>query len=160
MTLQAVWVHGHTGFGEPVFDQEGTSLVSYTTTGSSDVGSYRGRAGTQAWFHFPVATPVIHNGVRVRLIKVFVLFRSDAAVALTDVHVWDGARRVDAFAADPGVSGLHDGSRGLVDLVPNVTAWVVAHRPEIFWGLCVSARIHFKAEGNITFTSAGADFEF
>ena len=160
MTLQAVWVHGHTGFCEPVFDQQGNSLVGYVSSGSSDIGSYRGQAETQAWFHFPVATPVIHNGVRVRLIKVFVLFRSDPVVALTEVHVWDGPRRIDAFAPDPGVSGMHDGSRGLADLVPNVTMWVAAQRPEILWGLTVSARIHFKAEGTIAFTSAGVDFEF
>jgi len=113
-----------------------------------------------AWFQFPIATPVIHNGVRVRLVKVFVLFRSDPDVVLTEVHVWDGPRRIDAFAPESVVSGVHDGSRGLADLVPNVTAWTVNQRPEVFCGLSVAARIHFKAQGAISFTSAGADFDF
>ena len=160
MTLQAVWVHGHTGFADIPFDAQGHPLVDYLSAGSSDVPSYKGQPQTQAWFHFPLATPVIHNGVRVRLIKVFVLFRSDPDVVLTEIHVWDGVRRVDAFAPEAGVSGLHDGSRGLADLVPNVTAWVVSQQPEIYWGVCISARIHFQTAGIITFTSAGADFAF
>jgi hypothetical protein len=161
MPLQAVWVHGHTGFVDPIVDAAGNPLVGYESSGgSSDVPNYIGAAGAQAWFHFPIATPVIHNGVRVRLIKVFVLFRSDPNVVVTEVHVWDGPRRIDAFASGSGISGVHDGARGLSDLVPDVTAWVVAHRPEVFWGLSVSVRVHFKASGVITFTSAGADFEF
>ncbi|HEY7493502.1 MAG TPA: DUF6623 family protein [Candidatus Tectomicrobia bacterium] len=160
MTLQAVWVHGHAGFPDMPYDEQGKPLGGYISSGSSDVPSYQGRPQTHVWFHFPIATPVIHNGIRVRLIKVFVLFRSDPQVALTEIHVWDGPRRVDAFSPEAGVSGLHDGSRGLADLIPHVTAWVVNQRPEIYWGLCVSARIQFKEEGVITFTSAGADFEF
>jgi hypothetical protein len=160
MTLQAVWVPGHTGIVDFPFDTENRPLLGYISSGSSDVPSYKGLPQTQAWFNFPIATPVIHNGVRVRLIKVFVLFRSDPDVVLTEIHVWDGARRIDAFVPESGLSGLHDGSRGLADLVPNVTAWVLTQRPEIYWGLCVSARIQFKAEGLITFTSVGADFEF
>ena len=160
MTLQAVWVHGQVGFPDTLFDAQGNPLVSYISSGSSEVPSYKGQPQTHIWFNFPIATPVIHNGIRIRLIQVFVLFRSDPQVALTEVHVWDGARRVDTFSPESGISGLHDGSRGLADLIPNVTMWVVNQRPEIYWGLCVSARIQFKAEGVITFTSAGADFEF
>lgn len=160
MTIQAIWVHGHTGFPDVPFDADGKPLVGYLSSGSSDAPSYQGQPQTHAWFHFPIATPVIHNDIRVRLIKVFVLFRSDPHVALTEIHVWDGARRVEAFAPASGVSGLHDGSRGLADLLPDVTMWVVPQRPEIYWGVCVSARIHFTAAGVITFTSVGADFEF
>jgi hypothetical protein len=160
VTLQAIWVHGQAGFLDHVFDPQGNALVGYESSGSSDVPVYRGKPDAHAWFQFPIATPVIHNGVRVRLVKVFVLFRSDPDVVLTEVHVWDGPRRIDAFAPESVVSGVHDGSRGLADLVPNVTAWTVNQRPEVFWGLSVAARIHFKAQGAISFTSAGADFDF
>lgn len=160
MTLQAIWVHGQSTVADLSYDDKGNFLVSPVNSGSADGSSYSGQADARAWFHFPLATPVIHNGIRIRLIQVFVLFRSDPDVLLTEVHVWDGARRIEAFSAGTGVSGLHDGSRGVSDCVTNVTRWVVGQRPQIFWGVCLSAHVHFKAGGSITFTTAGADFEF
>ena len=160
MTLQAVWVHGQAVVPGVSYDEQGNPLVGYSGSGSSDGAEFRGLQNAQAWFHFPISTPVIHNGVRIRLAKAFVLFRSDPGVLITEVHLWDGPRRIDAFAPPEGVTGVHDGSRLLADLVPDVTMWTVASTPEIFWGVCVSARVHFREEGVITFTSAGLDFIF
>jgi hypothetical protein len=160
MTLQAVWVHGQAVVPNVPYDEQGNPLAGYIGSGSSDGAEFRGLASAQAWFHFPIATPVIHNGVRIRLVKAFVLFRSDPSVLITEVHIWDGPRRIDAFSPLDGVTGVHDGSRLLADLVPNVTMWTVAATPEIFWGVCVSVRVHFNQEGSITFTTAGLDFDF
>lgn len=158
MALQAMWIHGQAAIPEITEDETGNLNITIIGSGSADGATYQGNAGVSTWFHFPIPTPVIQNNVRAKLIKGFVLFRSDAGVLLGHVDIWDGARKLGDFSPSPGISGVHDGKSGLGDLQPNVTMWQLPGQPEVFWGVCLSAQVRFEAQGTITFTTAGADF--
>jgi hypothetical protein len=154
------WVHGQAGVIEPAYNAEGIPLVGRVISGSSDGASYAGVAEAEAWFCFPIPTVVKKDDVQVRLNRLYILFRSESGVEITTIHVWDGPRRIDAFEPSPGISGMHDGSRGPADLVPNVTSWTLGHKPEISWGLCISVYVRFKEAGGITFVGVGVALEY
>jgi hypothetical protein len=172
MTLQAMWVHGNTIVPERTIKAEpvgtdgpltdipgvpGSGMLGFRRGGGA---TFRGKDNHDNWFHFSIPTPVIHEGVRARLLKVFVLFNSDPTVSVTDVHVWDGIReRIFEREMPTGVTGRHDGADGLSDLAEDFTQWTLPDQPQIYWGVGISVRVFFADEGQITFTSAGADFE-
>jgi hypothetical protein len=158
MALQAMWIHGQALIPEITADETGNLNVAIVSAGSAEGSTYQGNAGISTWFHFPIPTPVIQNNVRARLIKGFVLFRSDAGVLLTHVDIWDGAKKLGDFSPPSGISGIHDGKSGLGDLLANVTMWELRDQPQVFWGVCLSAQVQFEVAGTITFTTAGADF--
>ena len=92
MTLKAaIWVHGS------IFKPEYPERI----TRSKPIGwgmEILGKAGTYNWFHIPISTPVIMDGARPRLSKIFVFYNSATQAitkaALTDVHIYDGKNKV------------------------------------------------------------------
>ena len=136
MTLKAaIWVHGS------IFKPEYPERI----TRSKPIGwgmEILGKAGTYNWFHIPISTPVIMDGARPRLSKIFVFYNSATQAitkaALTDVHIYDGA--IDAS-----------------------NSWIIEPALTIYSGLGISVRIIFPegplhADVPITFSTAGADF--
>lgn len=185
MSLHAVWVHGNTAraqwVGDPPIMQAqdrradgGTGGVPWTDIVGLPQGPqmiFRGRDRSRGfggsrvvpqpstYFHFAIPTPVIVMGVRALLTNVFVLWRADPGIALQEVFVFDGPHRLPVTFSTP-VGGGRDGSGGVpADLVAGMTSFALPSRPAVFFGIGISLGFGFSADGNVVFTSAGADFE-
>jgi hypothetical protein len=179
MTLQASWVHGNSvalqypgGGGAADWTSNPPSRMENVTDADQqhawtdqfglrkgNGATFRGRSGQSNWFHFSIPTPVIFNDARVQLLRVFVLFNSEPGVEVDLVAAFDGPNNI-ALAMDrpSGLSGRHDGTAGLADLADGETRFPTSQNPSIFWGVDFSVHVSFHVDGNITFTTAGADF--
>jgi subtilisin family serine protease len=107
-----------------------------------------GQPNSFNWFHFAIPTPVIVDARRLRLDSVMLFFYTDADVAVTNVHVWDGDVRLQAYDG-LSLSGAHPFER-----------FDVLDRP-VRWGICVSVGVRFGGAAQphrIAFVSAGGDF--
>jgi hypothetical protein len=104
------------------------------------------------WFHFPLPTPVIVADRRSRLLRVFCLWEARPGAAPCCVHVWDGPNRKAAFAITPN-------STGSPNLVEGVTQFNLPTPPEVQFGVNISLGAFFSADADLTFFSAGADFD-
>jgi hypothetical protein len=163
--MEAMRVHGSAVEPERVGPGALTRVVPPFGPGSSAVdwsdvhgfrwgreGIFRGAAGTHNWFHVAIPTPVISDGTRVALLRVFVLFATDSGVSIDAIHVWDGPNRIQQFD-NLTLSGDH-----LFDIDASNT-FALPAVPRILWGLNIAVGVDFSAEGNISFSTAGADFE-
>lgn len=171
MTKTASWVHGNTArvqFPGPGTVVSGGHLAKVDNVDWTDVTGYpfagsarfRGTDNSDNWFHFGIPTPVIMSGRQMSLTTAFVLFNSDVRALVTEVHVWDGPIFVAGFPTPAGgSSGRHDGSRGRVDLLDNITRWTLPSPHSVVWGIGIAVHVLFSDEGEIAFTAAGADFE-
>jgi hypothetical protein len=173
MAVQAMWVHGNSaqieltplgrGSGEDIGQsgvittlgggpvdpkRQWTAIVGYRTGAGVE---YRCQDNSDYWFHFPIPTPVIDDGVRARLRRVMVLFTARTAVTLSSVHVWDGPNRV--FTVD----GLAIGGTNTA-LVDGANSFALPDR-EVRWGIGVSVKFHFADPSNVVLHGAGIDFE-
>lgn len=158
MSLQAMWVHGHSanielntlgrGGGEDIGGVGWSALLGVRRGNGVE---YRCQDNSDYWFHLAVPTPVIDHGKNVRLRRVMALFTCGTAVSLSSVHVWDGPNRVftrDGLAIGGVNLALVDGSNSfaLQDL-------------GVSWGIGISLLFHFADPGSVTLHTAGIDFE-
>jgi len=139
----AMWVHGTI-----VEAENPTSFVSRKGSGAQ-FGAFGGAKPN--WFHIPITTPVILDGVRPQLGKVFVFYKTNGAT-ITNLHIYDGPRKVKAFDGLK-LSGNHSGS------IDASNSWVITPSLKILFGLGISVGVQFGIDpGDILFTTAGADF--
>ena len=110
------------------------------------------------WFHVPIPTPVIRDGRRSTLLRVFVLWEATGGVSPAVLHVWDGPIRIEMFPFTHGATG-RCGHNGVADLVDGVTRFNLPAAREVLFGLALSVGVYFQEDGNITFCTAGADFD-
>ena len=115
----------------------------------------QGLPGTTNWFHFPITTPVILDDVRSALGKVFVLYATVGPARITDVHVYDGPKRVKA------IDGLYLSGDHSVGIDAS-NSWAIDPPITIFLGLGISVGVEFglariPPAPEILFTAAGAD---
>ena len=61
--------------------------------------------GKVSWFHAALPTPVIIDGVRAKLTRVFLMFEAEQG-SIRDVHVYDGSSKVQEFSG-LNLSGEH-----------------------------------------------------
>ncbi len=184
MALHAVWVHGNVARAQWVGDApimqvqdrrfdgsvggvpwtdivglpQGPRMIFRGRDLSTGFGGSRVVPQRTIFFHFPLPTPVIVRDQRARLLRVFVLWKADPSIALQSVNVFDGPRGVPVDFSTPVGPG-RDGTGGFADLIPGTTAFEVPSRPEVLFGIGISLGFGFGAEGNVTFTAAGADFD-
>ena len=107
------------------------------------------------WFHFPISTPVLLDGQRPELKNIFVFFDAFTtanSATITRVDVWDGATRIKII---DNLSSTGDHSKA----IDNSNSWIIDPNIVVFYGLSLSVFVTFGNDGEITFTSAGADFE-
>ncbi|HEY0661164.1 MAG TPA: hypothetical protein VGD21_07595, partial [Lysobacter sp.] len=113
-------------------------------------------------------TPVIINDVRMKVQRLFLLFKTGQHAAIDNIHVWDGPKRIATFDTVPGSStsarrtGDHSGG---VD-AQNMITLPSVH--EVSLGLSISFTFRPVAlntslpsvdpEGTLLITAAGADF--
>jgi hypothetical protein len=106
------------------------------------------------WFHVPVPTPVLVAGTRSALRRVFVLWTGTGDISVAAVHVWDGAARIDPpLAAGPASHGSPD------QLINGVTAFDLPAPHLVKFSIGISFGVWCTQDSDITFHSAGADFE-
>jgi hypothetical protein len=106
------------------------------------------------WFHFAIPTPVIVAGNRSRLLRVFVLWETRAGVSPVAVHVFDGANRI--FVT--GITGSGPATHAS-DLTLGVTRFDLPAPHSVIFSIGISVAVSFAEEGDLTFFSAGADFD-
>jgi hypothetical protein len=136
-----------------------TDVVGLRQSGGT---TFQGQAGAANWFHVPIATPVIVNDIRVKLVQIFVMFlcgdpnvnfAPNAGANVTDIHVWDGPNRIHKF----GPFNLFGEHRFRLD--NNNTHQLPMPLPNIFFGVELAVHVTFSANQTVTFASAGADFQ-
>ena len=186
MSIYSMWVHGNTAraqwVGDPPIMQAQDRRADGSTGGvpwTDIVGLpqgpqmiFRGRnpgsgflrarsvlvPQPSTYFHFTIPTPVLLKGQRSKLLRVFVLWTADPSIALQEVYAFDGPRSLPVSFSPP-VGGGRSGAGGLADLVSGMTSFEVPTHPDVFFGLGISLGFGFGADGNVIFTSAGADFD-
>jgi uncharacterized protein DUF6623 len=167
MGLHAMWAHG-TAFAPPENPSQGLENVDnvpYTDVLGLRQGwgaSWVGDAGSANWFHVSIPTPAVVDDATANLKRVFVMYSTGQGYSLptqggpqvTDVHVWDGASRIQTFGT---VEGFGD-RRFSLDAK---NTFVLPSAPPIRFGVGISVRVQFTAidEQRIEFAAAGAEFE-
>lgn len=110
------------------------------------------------WFHFAIPTPVIVAGGRSQLLRVFVLRETSPRVQVWAVHVYDGINQIATVGLrDPNAQP--SGRNGLADLIEGVSMFTLPAPRSVFWSVSISVAVAFLDDGDVTFISAGADFE-
>lgn len=145
MTMQAFWTHGNALTIETT-----DSIASATRFGwGTDVTMKPGQA---SWFHIPLASPVISNGVRTKLQRAFVLFKSEGGT-ITNVHLYDGVSKFKVFDGT-ALEGDHrsglDGSNTLELASPHT----------VLFGIGISFRFAAspRSAATLSVATAGGDF--
>ena len=117
------------------------------------------------WFHFPVPTPQFMNSSRLFLDSLFFFFNSDKAVAIDQIHLWDGSARVWEHSMafmfgdwkNPRTVRDSEGRVGGNSLNPRQMAGTdIGDRIEFHTGMGISLKALVTSAGQITFHSAGA----
>lgn len=146
--LQASWVHG----SSVQMEREGY-FISKRRTG---YGAHFKTHGKE-WFHFAIPTPVILDGQRAALKKIFVFYKTELTAKITAIHVYDAGSSIKKFD-NLSLSGDH--STG----VDKDNSWVITPAHSMEFGLGISVEVDFghSTTGGvpgIRFRTAGADFE-
>lgn len=147
----ALWVHG--SIAEPEYP---LLLDEHSRKGWGS--TFRGREGTENWFHLPLSVPPARAAAPARLTQVFLFFHNTAHSPITALHVYDGPKRIlalDDIALDGDHTRNFDGQN----------CWLVEPAAEIHFALSLSICVKFPLSGDpgaprwILFTAAGADFD-
>ncbi|MFT3823519.1 MAG: hypothetical protein QM731_06340 [Chitinophagaceae bacterium] len=161
MALHSYWTHGSVGISHIYQSTLELGGLSFTLPA--------GNMGTQANIFFPLPTPVIVDGKRARLLRVFILYELLAHTSITAVRIMDGQN--DPGTCDPHGTGEgqfnfviagpthHTGVNCLEDLVDNRTRFNLKKPQQVFFGLALSVTVHMAKGGKARFTSVGADYE-
>jgi carbonic anhydrase len=145
---QASWVHG----SSVQIEREGY-FVSKSRAG---YGAHFRTHGKE-WFHFAIPTPVIVDGKRASLKKVFVFYRTEGTAKITAVHLYDAGGKPFKEFDNLALSGDHSTK------IDNDNSWATPVHPMGF-GLGISVEVDFGPATTggvpgIWFVTAGANFE-
>ena len=166
MTKHASWAHGNA-----VVTELPSGLLVRHWGGGTEVQFTFAANQTPpgAFCHIPIPTPVIVDDVRLKVRRLFLMFRTGQHAAIDSVHVFDGPNRIHVEDFFPGVgstgprrSGNH--SNG-IDSMNTIT---LGADHDVLWGMSIAFKIVPVAlttssppvdpEGTVLITTAGADF--
>lgn len=144
MITQALWTHGHTMKIERPDDLRSVWRAGFFIR-------VVGKPGSTNWFHFAVPTAVIVKNKRQMLDSVMLRFRAASSSAVvTNVHVFDGERRI---VAHDNLSLTHTGF--------GFDRFNVPGKPDVLWGIGITVGVRFSgttdAQNTMEFSSVGAD---
>jgi len=108
------------------------------------------------WFQWAIPTPVIIDGKRASVKKVFVLYSTAGTAKIKSIHVYDSDIRIATFD-NLALDGNHSAA------LDNKNIWDIAPVHAMKFGLGISVLVDFGPQSKvgvpgITFYSAGADF--
>ena len=106
------WVHGSTMQVEYL-----SRLTNVRHTGP--FVRIEGAEGQNTWVHFPVPTPTVTNGTKVKAEAALVSFRTQEFAAVKEVIVYDGEKRI-AEHMDIDLKGNHLDGRFEIPGTPEV----------------------------------------
>ncbi len=89
------------------------------------------------WFHIPITTPAMLEGVRPKLANVSVFYKTDGAV-VSALHVYDGPNKVREFDVVPPLEGDHSAS------IDSSNTWEIDPPIEMKLGLGISILVTNK----------------
>jgi hypothetical protein len=97
--FSASWIHGHSVVAEqPPVEDGGLFAFNHFGWGAQITM----RPGFARWFHIAIPAPVILDGQRMKLDRVFLGFQQIAgfphSAAIQDVHLWDGGQKIAALS--------------------------------------------------------------
>jgi hypothetical protein len=120
--------------------------------------TFWGKEDSTNWFHLPFTLASQWDGIRPLLSRLSLYFHNTTRSPITAVHVYDGARLIQAFNGLK-LSGDH------VRAADKANTFVITKPAEILFGLGVSVQVDFpKAENEtkpprwILFGNASAEF--
>jgi hypothetical protein len=165
MIKYASWVHGN------ALAWEDTSSIVTRRWGWGSEMQFtfaRGVNPPGTWCHIPIPTPAIVNDVRLKVQKLFLLFKTGQHASIDNIHIFDGHKKIHALDVIPGSSSsarrTGDHSRGID--AENTITLPAPH--EVSFGLSISFTFRPVAlntsqgpvdpEGTLLITTAGADF--
>lgn len=150
MSKTAFWIHG-TSVRE---ERAGVHLHR------TDMGYYcRFMSHSPEWFHFAIPTPVLLEGKRAKVQKVFVLHETLNGAKITKVHVYDADTKIEIIENLSITGNFKD------NIVTGKSGWKVDPNHEMQWGLGISVHVDFTPNAvsddipEVRFFTAGADFE-
>lgn len=150
--LNAIWVDGTN-----VRAQNEGYFITHQMTGRAARFSGHTAIGTQGeWFQWSMPTPVIIDGVRATVNKIFVMYQTLGTAKIKAVHLYDGAVRFESFD-NISYCGDH------FENIDNFNAWVIKKPHSMLYGLGISVLVDFGPTSKIgvpeiQFFTAGADF--
>ena len=158
--INAYWIHGNSiepEYPQLLLDEKGAPMEHGQRKGWGQFFYGSTVKGSINWFHISIPTPVIEENTRVKLIKVFVLFKTIGNAKITDIHVRDGDKPPRKFEM-LGRSGDHLN-------IDSLNTFVIDQKIDMVTGLNIAVRVDFgpvydetlKPSG-IQFSAAGADF--
>ena len=139
--IHASWVHGNS-----VEEEYPERLLLARPMGP--YGMFYGKRASFNWFHYAIPTPVIVNARRLRLDSVMLVFLTSPDTWVTNVHIWDGNSRIQAYDGLM-MTGAHWFER--FDILNRY----------VRLGIGVSVGVKFGGENrdhHVAFVSAGGDF--
>ena len=131
-----------------------------------DGAKFYGEVNTSNWFHFALHAPVILDGIRLKLSKIFVLFACPYTSAVNNpetgygtkvnsVHVWDGPTRIKTYDH----LDLYGGYKTIKE---NVNQFILEPALPVYFGINISVGVSFvgtySVNNKIKFYAAGGDF--
>ena len=165
MIKHASWAHGNA----VVPELQSGLLIRHWGWGTQMQFTFALNQSPQpAWCHIPIPTPVIVDGVRLRVQTLFLLFKTGQHAAIDNVHIFDGPNRIHTWDANIGAGGAGrrtgDHSRG-TDPVNTLT---LPNPHSVMFGMSIAftfvpvalstASPPVDPEGTLLITAAGADF--
>jgi hypothetical protein len=119
--------------------------------------TFWGKEDTTNWFHIPLSLPVMLDGQKPKLTKVFVFFHNTSRSPITAVHLYDGPRTIMAW------DGLRlSGDHGRA--TDRANTFLLDAPQEVSFGLGISVCVQFQSSPEqkpprwVLFTTAGAEF--
>ncbi len=141
-TAHAMWVHGSS-----VVEEIPDNLLIRLRRGYYSI--FEGKPATRNWFHYAIPSPVIVNNQRLKLDSVDIKFLAHPDVWVTNVHIYDGYRKIKAY------DGLKLTGTHLFERFDVLNQYVR-------WGIGVSVGVRFGGDKTrrhfIRFLSAGGEF--
>jgi hypothetical protein len=143
----AMWVHG------TIVEVENPG--PWLNVNRAGWGTHFKTANSSHWFHIPFTTPVILDDVRPLLGKIFVFYKTLGDAKITNVHMYDGHKKVKSFD-NLSLQGDHFAN------IDASNSWIISPPLTIWYGLGISVGVQFGKTGTavpeIVFYTAGADF--
>lgn len=165
MLKYASWVHGNA----LVLEAPNNILVTRRGQGTEmQFGFVPGITPQQTWCHIAIPTPVIIDDVRMKVQKLFLLFKTGQHASIDNIHIWDGPYRIATFDVIHGsnYSARRTGNHSQAVDTQNMITLPAPH--EVLFGVSISftfvpvalsaSLAGVDPEGTLLITAAGADF--